>query len=335
MRSMQEEATMKKWSLLIGGVLCAMALAIAASPPAFAAEFPQKGRPIVIIVPNAPGGINDMTARLTAPVLEKELGTPVQVVNKPGAATLLGLTEVALAKPDGHALLVLGLGNITAYLDPDRNAQPQVRELHPVAAHNVDVGAVVVNAQSPYRSVKELVAAAKAAPGSLKAATDGLLGSDHLATVQFMQKTGTSFKLVHFDGGGPATTAVAGGHVDVRIGKVGSVYAMTKAGKVRVIGVTDKKRSKYAPEAATLEEQGWPGYTYYNYTGFAAPKGTPRAIVDVVSRAIQKAVETEEAKKRLDGVALIGQYMPPDEFAALWKNMETTLEPLLLEAKKK
>jgi tripartite-type tricarboxylate transporter receptor subunit TctC len=317
--------------LALGILLAAAAPASAAAP----ADYPQKGRPIVIIVPNAPGGINDMTARLSAPVLEKELGTPVQVVNKPGAATLLGLTEVALAKPDGHTLLVLGLGNITAYLDPDRNAAPKVRELVPVAAHNVDVGAVVVNAQSPYRSVKELVDASKKAPGTLKAATDGLLGSDHLATVQFMQKTGASFKLVHFDGGGPATTALAGGHVDVRVGKVGSVYAMTKSGKVRVIGVTDKQRSKYAPDAATMAEQGWPGYTYYNYTGFAAPPGTPREIVETVGRAVQKAVETEEAKKRLDGVALIGQYMPPDEFAALWKNMEKTLEPLLLEAKKK
>jgi tripartite-type tricarboxylate transporter receptor subunit TctC len=326
---------MKKRALIqVIRVLCAVVLMTAAHTLAPAADFPQKGRPITIVVPNAPGGINDMTARLVAPIMEKELGTPVTVVNKPGAATLLGLTEVALAKPDGHTLLVLGLGNLTAYLDPDRNAAPQVRELQPVAAHNVDVGAVVVNAESRYRTVKEVVDAAKATPGGLKAATDGLLGSDHLATLQFMQKTGTSFKLVHFDGGGPATTAVAGGHVDVRIGKVGSVYAMTKSGKVRVIGVTDKKRSKYAPDAPTLDEQGWSNYTYYNYTGFAAPKGTPRAIVDTISRVIQKAVESDEAKKRLDGVALIGQFMGPDEFATLWKNMESTLEPLLRDAKK-
>ena len=328
--------TRARQGVWVAGIVCVLAIiAIGASPGLSAApDFPQKGRPITIIVPNAPGGINDMTARLVAPIMEKEFGTPVQVVNKPGAATLLGLTEVALAKPDGHTLLVLGLGNLTAYLDPDRNAAPQVRELQPVAAHNVDIGAVVVNAQSQYRTVKELVDAAKATPAGLKAATDGLLGSDHLASLQFMQKTGTSFKLVHFDGGGPATTAVAGGHVDVRIGKVGSVYAMTKSGKVRVIGVTDKRRSKYAPDTPTMEEQGWPNYTYYNYTGFAAPKGTPRAIVDAVSRVVQKAVESEEAKKRLDGVALIGQFMGPEEFTALWKNMEATIEPLLREAKK-
>ena len=318
---------------------CGVALIVATCLPAGAGtakvEFPQKGKSITIIVPNAPGGINDMTARLVAPVLEKEIGAPVQVVNKPGGATLIGLTEVALAKPDGYTIAVLGLpGNLTSYLDPDRKAAPQVRELQPVAAQNIDVGAVVVNAQSPYRTLKELVDAAKAKPGGLKAATDGLLGSDHMATMYFNKKTGTDFKLVHFDGGGPATTALAGGHVDLRIGKVGSVYAMVKSGKVRVIGVMDKKRSKYCPDAATLEEQGYKDYTWYNVTGFAAPKGTPRAIVDILSDAVKKSVDTEDAKKRLDGVALTGHYMDTDEFAAHWKEAEKIMEPLLLEAKK-
>jgi tripartite-type tricarboxylate transporter receptor subunit TctC len=276
-----------------------------------------------------------MTARLVAPVLEKELGTPVQVVNKPGGATLMGLTEAALAKPDGHTILVLGLpGNLTAYLDPDRGAVPQVRELQPVASQNLDVGAVLVNAESPYRTVKDLVNASKASPAGLKGSTDGLVGSDHMASLQFMKKTGAKFKLVHFDGGAPATTALAGGHVDLRIGKVGSAYALMKSGKVRATGVMDKQRSKYCPDAPTLEEQGYADYTYYNLTGFAVPKGTPRAIVDILSTVLKKTIDNEEAKKKLDGVALIGHYMGTDEFAAYWKNAEKVMEPLILEAKK-
>jgi len=319
----------------VSGLLLIMATCLPAVAGTPQVEFPQKGKSIVIIVPNAPGGINDMTARLVAPVLEKEIGAPVQVVNKPGGATLIGLTEVALAKPDGHTIAVLGLpGNLTSYLDPDRKAAPQVRELQPVAAQNIDVGAVVVNAQSPYRTLKELLDAAKGNPGGLKAATDGLLGSDHMATMYFNKKTGAEFKLVHFDGGGPATAALAGGHVDLRIGKVGSVYAMVKSGKVRIIGVMDTRRSKYAPDAATLAEQGYKGYTWYNVTGFAVPKGTPRAIVDMLSSAVKKSVDTDEAKKRLDGVALTGHFMGTDEFVAHWKDAEKIMEPLLLEAKK-
>src|SRR5512142_902095 len=178
---------MSKRTITAWIILCSLTLVAAAGRPALAGaaalDFPQKGRSVTIIVPNAPGGINDMTARLVAPVLEKELGTPVQVVNKPGAATLTGLTEAALAKPDGHTIVVLGLpGNLTAYLDPDRKAIPQVRELQPVASQNLDVGAALVNAESPYRTVKDLVSAAKASPGGLMAATDGLMGSDHMAT---------------------------------------------------------------------------------------------------------------------------------------------------------
>ena len=120
-------------------------------------DFPVKGKPITIIVPNAPGGTNDITARLMAPVLEKELGTPVVVVNKPGAATQTGITEGALAKPDGYTLTMTALpGTLTVYMDPDRQAVPQIREMQPVALHNLDIGAVVVNAQSPYRTVKDL-----------------------------------------------------------------------------------------------------------------------------------------------------------------------------------
>lgn len=298
-------------------------------------DFPVKGKPITIIVPNAPGGTNDITARLMAPVLEKELGTPVVVVNKPGAGTQIGLTEGALAVPDGYTLAMTSLpGTLTVYMDPDRKAVPQIREMQRVALHNQDVGAVVVNAQSPYRTVKDLVDAAKANPGGLKASTDGLMDADHMATLYFKKKTGANFRLVHFDGGGPATTALAGGHVDVRIGKVGSVYAMLKAGKVRIIGIMDKERSKYCPDVKTLEEDGYKDYTWYNMTGVSAPKGTPRGIIDILSNAIKKTVDSDESKKRLSGVALTGRFMGPDEFAAYWKELEKLFEPLISEAKK-
>jgi tripartite-type tricarboxylate transporter receptor subunit TctC len=319
--------------------MCTLALIVMAYESAFAGavrvDFPQKGKPITIIVPNPPGGTSDITARLIAPTLEKELGTPVVVVNKSGAATQTGLTEGALAKPDGYTLVMTALpGVLTVYMDPDRQAVPQIRELQPVALHNLDVGAVVVNAQSPYRTVKDLVDAAKASPGGLKAATDGLMGSDHMATLYFNKRIGTNFRLVHFDGGAPATTALAGGHVDLRIGKVGSVYAMMVGGKVRVIGVMDKERSPYCPDVKTLEEEGYKDYTWYNVTGVSVPKGTARAIVDILSNAIKKTVDSEEAKKKLSGVALVGRFMGPDEFSAYWKDFEKIVEPLIPEAKK-
>jgi tripartite-type tricarboxylate transporter receptor subunit TctC len=325
--------TQTAWIVL---AVCEFVFIVAVSLPAFAgAPFPQKGRPITIIVPNAPGGTNDITARLIAPVAEKELGTPVVVVNKAGAGTQTGLTEGALAKADGYTLTMTALpATLTVYLDPDRQAVPQTREMQPVALHNLDVGAVVVNTQSPYRTLKDLLDAAKAKPGELKAATDGLMSADHMATLYFQKRTGTSFRLVHFDGGGPATTALAGGHVDVRFGKVGSVYAMLAAGKVRILAVMDKERSPYCRDCKTMEEEGIKDYVWYNVTGVSAPKGTPRPVVDLLSSAIKKAIESDEAQKKLANVALIGRYMGPDEFAAYWKDFEKIIEPLVIEAKK-
>jgi len=298
-------------------------------------DFPQKGKPINIIVPFAPGGTADITARLIAPVMEKELGTAVVVVNKPGASSQLGATEAARSKPDGHTLMMYVFpGGLTVYMDPERQAIPQIRELQPVALHNIDSGAVLVNTQSPFTSLKELVDAAKAKPGELKACTDGLMGADHMETLYFKNRIGAEFKLVHFDGGAPATTALAGGHVDLRVGKVGSAYAMIKAGKVRAIGVMDKQRSKFSPDTKTFEEQGYKDYIWYNATGVAVPKGTPRSIIEVLSNVIRKSIDTEDAKKKLDGVGLIGRFMGPEEYTAYKNDYEKIIEPLIREARK-
>ena len=141
--------------------------------------------------------------------------------------------------------------------------------------------------------------------------------------------------MVHFDGGAPATTALAGGHVDLRVGKVGSGYAMIKAGKVRALGVMDKQRSKFCPEVPTFEEQGYKDYAWYNATGVSVPKGTPRPIMDILSAAIKKSVENEEAQKRLDGVGLVGRFMGPDEYTAYRNEYEKVIEPLIQEVRGK
>ncbi|MGE5607237.1 MAG: Bug family tripartite tricarboxylate transporter substrate binding protein, partial [Bacteroidota bacterium] len=128
-------------------------------------------------------------------------------------------------------------------------------------------------------------------------------------------------------------TALAGGHVDMRIGKVGSVYAQLKAGIIRVIGVMDTQRSKFVPDVPTMIEQGYKDYTWYNATGISVPKGTPSEIVDILANVIKKAVEQEDAKKKLNDLALNGYYLGPKEFTKYWKDFEKTIAPLVKEAK--
>jgi tripartite-type tricarboxylate transporter receptor subunit TctC len=316
--------------ILLGGLMLT-----APGQAAPESEFPAKGRPITLIVPNAPGGINDLTARMIVPFMEKELGTPVQVVNKPGGTTQMGTTEAALAKPDGYTLLVHSLPEMDLiYLDPERQAVPQIKELKPVALNNLDIGAIIVRTDSPYKTLKELVDAAKVNPNTLKTATGGLMGTDHMATLYFEKITGVKLRPVHFDGGGPATTALAGGHVDMRVGKVGSAYAQIRSGTVRLLAVMNAERSKFAPEVPTMIELGYPNSNWLVACGVLAPKDTPNKIIDKLGKAIRVATETDEAKVRLDNMGFLAKYMDTKEFASLWKEFDTIVAPLVADARK-
>lgn len=299
-----------------------------------APAWPEKGKTLTIIVPNPAGGTNDLTSRIMAPFLEKELGISVNIVNKSGAATQTGITELALSKPDGYTIGNTALpGTLTVYLDPDRKAAFAKKDLAPIANHNVDAGAIGVKADSPFKTLKDLVDAAKKDPKGLKAATDGLMGSDHMATLQFEKVAGVDFTLVHFDGGAPASTALAGGHVDLRVGKVGSLLSMVKSGQVRILGVMDKKKSALVPDAETLETQGYKGYYWYNATGFSAPAATPKEVIDILSAAIKKTLDNEDQKKKLDELALVPMYMNPDDYSKYWADYEEIVKPLIPLAK--
>ena len=196
--------------------LASVGLLVGASGPSTLAaekvDFPQKGRIITVLIPYPPGGSTDVGARLLVPAMEKELGVPVQIVNKPGGGTQLGLAQLALAKPDGYTI---GWTNVPSclptYLDPKRKATYARKDFQPIANVVVDPAMIVVRADSPFKTTKDLIDAAKANPGTIKAATGGLLTSDHLQTMQFEKLVGVKFVMVHFDGTGPASTALLGG----------------------------------------------------------------------------------------------------------------------------
>jgi tripartite-type tricarboxylate transporter receptor subunit TctC len=171
-------------------------------------SFPA-GKPITIIVPYAAGGTTDVGARLLAELLEKELSTPVQVVNKPGSASQVGLTELVNAKPDGYTLSYGVLPTIiTHYLDPERRA-PYTREnFQPVALHHLVPAMLAVRTDSPYKTLNDLIEAAKANPGQIKVSDSGLMANPHLSVLLLERAAGVRFASVHFDGGAPSVTAL-------------------------------------------------------------------------------------------------------------------------------
>jgi tripartite-type tricarboxylate transporter receptor subunit TctC len=302
----------------------------ATAVPAKKVDFPQKGKSINLIVPFSAGGATDVGARLLAPLLEKELNTPVQVVNKPDAGGQAGYMDLANAKPDGYTLGYAVLpSTISLYLDPERKAAFNRKSFIPLALHVIDPDVAAVKDDSPFKTMKDLIDAAKAKPGSIKVAVSAILGPSHLDMLQTQKLTGTEFALVNFDGGAPGTTALLGNHVDAKWGNIGDFMPTIRgSGGIRVLGVMDKEQSKFLPGVKTFEEQGIKQYSATS-RGLALPAGTPQDIVDTLSAAVKKAMTNPDHQKKMEEMGVSVRYMDPTQFGAYWDEVEVPLKPII------
>ena len=310
-------------------------LLIGSAAVAEPADFPKKGQPIMIIVPWAAGGSTDVGGRLLAAALERELGVPVQVVNKPGASGQLGMTDLTRAKPDGYTIAYSALTSVVMnYLDPGRKATFQRKDLAPVAAHVADVRAIAVTAKSPYKSAKDLAEAIKSKPGKVRAATVGALSDAHFAELWFEKLSGGKFAYVHYKGEGEAVPALLGGHVDTFFSSAGQLLPMVKSGEFRVLAIFGKKESRVLPGVKTGEAQGFPIY-YTTYRDIYAPAGTPREVIDTLAKALKKVMESEDHRKKMEGeMGLALEYQGPAEMEKAWDEMEKTMQELIPLARK-
>jgi len=325
---------MRERVVLLLAVVCAL---VAVSFPGFSAaqvaDFPAKGRPITVLVPYPAGGATDIATRMVAEVMKNELGTSIQVVNKPGATSQVGMTELARAKADGYTISASPLpAVIVTYLDPERKAIYTGKSFQPLANVIFPPLTLSVKADSPYKTVQDLVAAAKAKPETVKIASAGVLSNNHLAILQFEKASGTRLAIVHFDGGAAGMNALLGGHVDAWVGVLPEVLAHFKSGVIRPLGVMDKKESKFLPGVKTLETQGLKLYVY-GATGLALPAGTPKQVVEILAKAVKKACENDEFLRKMDELGFPIQYMDPEEYTKFWSEVETQVAPLMKEAK--
>jgi tripartite-type tricarboxylate transporter receptor subunit TctC len=294
-------------------------------------DFPAKDKSITLIVPYPAGGGTDSSARFMANALEKEIGTRVMVLNKPGGAAQVGITQLATSKPDGYTIGYTNLPPaITTYLDPERKAVFSRKNLQPVGSQYHVPYLVAVRADGPYKTLKDLVDAAKANPGKIKAGTTGLLGIGHLSLLKLERAAGIKFAAVHFDGGGPSTTAIVGGHVDVVFQP--EVFPFYKSGQIRVLGVMAKEESKFYPGARPLEEQGYNVHSDV-LGGISAPAGVPREIVDILTRAIKKVVETKEHQEMMEKLSQLAYYLNPEQFGKYWDDLEAEIKPMMGESR--
>jgi tripartite-type tricarboxylate transporter receptor subunit TctC len=296
------------------------ATAVLARRPAFAADgFPSHAITIVNAFP--PGGINEIVTRPLAAAMEPILKQPVVVETKAGAAGQVGAQVVASAKPDGYTLLSHNVG-ISSYAEVDKlfNRPVKVTREHfiPLARLIADPVALLVNEQQPYRSVQELIAAAKAQPDALIFSSGGLYGASHLP-LAYLEKATGPLRLRHLptNGGGPAIVAILGNNAQVTTQPVSSTLPHIKAGKLRPLAVFSATRSKVLPDVPTLKELGF-DVEYYLWAGIFAPRGTPPEIVTTLRTAIGGAVQTEQFRTALENAGEEIAYLDGPDFQKFW-----------------
>lgn len=287
-----------------------------------AAAFPEK--PIRIIVPFAPGGGTDLVARSMTVVMGQELGQPVIIDNKPGAGTIIGTDTAAKSSPDGHTLVMATVAHVV-----NPSIQPKLPYNHdtaftPVMLVGVSPNVLVVRASSPYQSVKDVLAAAKASPGKLSFASQGAGTSAHLAGELFKTLTGTNLIHIPYRGAGPALTDLLGGQVDIMFATAAAVGAMIDKGQLRALAVTTAMRSQshVLSKVPTVAESGVPGYVADSWYGLFAPAGTPADVIEKLNSAAKKAVNTEAFRKKLEAEGLVVKGGSPQEFDAYAKGEE-------------
>jgi tripartite-type tricarboxylate transporter receptor subunit TctC len=270
-----------------------MALAAVSAPGL--AQYPE--RPIRVIVPFAPGGNVDLTARTITPALAELLGRNVVVDNRGGAGGALGAEIVAGASPDGYTLLVgsTGLLSIAPVINSRLRYDP-VKDFAPIALISNVALVMLVNPSSPAKSAKEFAALAKSRAGQLTMASSGNFSTGQLAGALFQNVTGTRLIHVPYKGASLAVADLVGGHVDVMFDQVSSAIGHIRGGKVRALALTAAARSADLPEVPTMREAGIPGVEAGTYTAMVAPAGTPRAIVVRLNAAVSQALAAKPAR---------------------------------------
>ncbi len=293
----------------------AFSLAIAGS--AFAqSDFPS--RPVTFVVPFAPGGGTDISARTLAARVGTKWGKSIVVENRSGAGGILGAEAVAKARPDGYTLLVanVGITSINPALYSKLPYNPETA-FTPVSLVCELPFVLMASPSFPPNSIKELVAYAKARPGTVTYASSGSGGSPHLTAEIFQQSTGTSMTHIPYKGGGPAMVDLMAGHVNLLFASVLEGSGHIKAGKLKGLAVTHAKRNPALPEVPTLSEAGVPKSESGSWIAILAPAGTPPAVVDAINVAIREAVSDPAVSEKLVGQGAVPQASAPKELQAL------------------
>lgn len=312
----QLSACTRRFARTMAAAAAGLVLAVSAQAQG---SYPNK--PIRMIVPLAAGSAVDVAARLLAQKMSESMGQSIVVENITGASGIIGAAQVSKATPDGYTIGGFNDSLLTMVpnLNPNTPFNPVTDFAHVSQVATIEFS-VAVATNSPYKTAAELVAAAKAAPGRITYASGGNGSPQHLGGALFAAHTGIDIKHVPYRGASQAALDVAGGQVDVTFQGIATVAALAKAGKMRLIGVMAESRQAEYPNSPTLKEQGIQGFDFSTWFSLAAPKGTPREIVDRLQREVVKALADPTIKERYAGLGLKPNGTTPEQLTTLVGN---------------
>jgi len=302
------------------------------SKPAAKTDYPA-GKPINMIVPWAAGGANDIVSRALAAGMEKELNTSIPVVNKAGAGGQIGMADAASAKPDGYTIVNTALPSIiSTYLEADRKSTYNQSSFQPIALQSVDPIAIVVKADSPYKTLKDLIDAAKSNPEKVTVGSNGVMSINHMTILQLQKAAGVKFAIVQFNGGSEQPTALLGGHIDVAFDLSGVFIPQVKSGNVRVLAIADTQDNKYLPGVPTIQSAGY-NVNFSSLRAFSVHSATPKPIVDVLAAAAKNVITSDAHVKKMEEAGIGVRYMDPDGVSKAWAEQEDVVSKLMAENK--
>jgi tripartite-type tricarboxylate transporter receptor subunit TctC len=300
--------------------------------PAASQTYPSK--PIHMLVPYAPGGITDIAARIVGAKLTEAWGQQVVVENRPGGNGFIAMSAGAKAAPDGYTLTMATVGDVSInpalFKDMPYNME---RDFASIGAVSDAPMVLAANANSPFKSVADVLAGAKAEPGRISVGSPGN-GSINQIVIEWMAlNTGTKFQHIPYKGGAPEAAAVAGGDIPLGVMASSSAAPHIKSGRVRVLAVTGAKPSKFNPEWPTLQSQGVKDVDASNWTLLLAPKGTPQAIIDKLNAELVKILNMPDVKERFAGGGVETTPSTPAELDAKMKKATESIAVIVEKAK--
>ena len=300
-------------TVVLGGLVAVMLSAQVTSVAQTASSFPNQ--PIRMVVPYPPGGPTDITARVVAAEMSKTIGQNIVIDNRPGASGMIGSEMVTKATPDGYTLLAnasIHVINPSVYPDMRFDA---IKDFTPITQLAQVPLVLVVPANSPIKSVKDLVEYAKANPGKVNFGSAGSASAQHLAGESFKIAAGIQMQHIPYKGSAPALTDLAGGQLQLMFDSMPSATPMINSGKLRAIAVTTTTRAKARPDLPTIAESGFPGFDISTWYAYWAPKGTPADVVEKLAASAAQALKNPEviAKYEAMGAEPVGS--TPAQFA--------------------